>query len=591
VDQEALAAAEAEELDDLKGKRVHAWVVVLPGKRMLEQLIFIEPSTGKCVPSEACPYYGVESLWNSTNYWVNMQSKDIAAAKLDFDMSDTRNWEGLLYDSTASIGQGDGDDDDGLGTTGKADVEEEVNDKLVLADMPPSWVNRLHVPRDLFQNGCPNGYKRTTYRKGEIEHFAPYSREDGLVSKVTIYGDIERTTIAETRETFANRKDKLYRRTTAGKTTHEYFEPGRPRGLKEHILVDGEKRELHFYASARLDGLLSRVELVGKKTYMIFDGSNSPLVYRSVSFDGEAAAADIAPDKNIRKMAEKFRRSHELDAEDDVAKRRFEIAAAMIKVRYHYGADRVTCSSRTYAKDGSGHSIVQVNSFSRQPTDAQMLDDFTKLQAAERECINQIRDYDRQTKEILKKRDYEEQAIQEAEEEAARLSPGAKPTVPQHLTVSAYDTARSKLANEEDDDDANASAVPHDYLTPFLQEPIGVNEPPLTREDALQAREACLRSLKDRLVERANIVQSRLDDENQALSKRQAAFQRNRDHMDPSDEAEYERYCQEAMFRIQILEQRLDRHTELSLQKYAEMDARLRDDPRLLNLKLGATSR
>jgi hypothetical protein len=38
------------------------------------------------------------------------------------------------------------------------------------------------------------------------------------------------------------------------------------------------------------------------------------------------------------------------------------------------------------------------------------------------------------------------------------------------------------------------------------------------------------------------------------------------------------------MFRIQILEQRLDRHTELSLQTYAEMDARLRDDPRLKNL-------
>ena len=79
-------------------------------------------------------------------------------------------------------------------------------------------------------------------------------------------------------------------------------------------------------------------------------------------------------------------------------------------------------------------------------------------------------------------------------------------------------------------------------------------------------------------------MQNRLDEENQALSKRQAAFQRNRDHMDPADEAEYERYCQEAMFRIQILDQRLDRHTELSLQKYAEMDQRLREDPRLRNL-------
>lgn len=119
--------------------------------------------------------------------------------------------------------------------------------------------------------------------------------------------------------------------------------------------------------------------------------------------------------------------------------------------------------------------------------------------------------------------------------------------------------------------------------------PIGPNDPPLTREEAYHAREACLKSLKDRLVERANIVQSRLDEENAALSKRQAAFARNRDHMDPSDEAEYERYAQEAMFRIQILEQRLDRHTEISLAKYSEMDQRLRNDPRLR--ALAATSR
>ena len=54
--------------------------------------------------------------------------------------------------------------------------------------------------------------------------------------------------------------------------------------------------------------------------------------------------------------------------------------------------------------------------------------------------------------------------------------------------------------------------VPHDYLTPFLQEPIGVNDPPLQKEDAFQARDGCLKALKERLVERANIVQSRLDE-------------------------------------------------------------------------------
>ena len=581
LDEEALAAAEAEELDDLKGKRVHAWVVVLPGKRMLEQLIFIEPSTGRCYTADQCPYYGIESVWNATNYWVNMQGTTTAAARLDYDVSDTRKWEGLLWDATGTSALGGGDEDDEEGGAGGED--EDVNDSLTLADMPPSWVTRLHVPKDLFEDGCPNKYKAIQYRKGLIEHFAPYSREDGLVMQVKLFDDAECTEVSETRQTFANRKDKLYRRVTSGTMTHEFFEPGRPTGLKEHIHVEDERRELHFYSTARLDGLVSRFEEEGRKTWMVFDGSYSPLIYRSVTFlDDDSLPADASPDKHIRKMAEKFRRSPEVDAEEDVCKRTFEYAAGLIKVKYHYGDDRVTHSSRTYAKDGSGHSIIQVNSFSRQPTDAQMLDEFTKLQAAERECINEIRDYDRQTKEILKKRDYEEQAIEEAIEEAERLSPGSKLPVPQHLDVSVYDTARSKLNTEQEEEEEDE--VPHDYLTPFLQEPIGVDDDPLSREDALQAREACLRSLKDRLVERANIVQSRLDEENQALSKRQAAFQRNRDHMDPSDEAEYERYCQDAMFRIQILEQRLDRHTELSLKKYAEMDARLRADPRLVKL-------
>lgn len=209
-----------------------------------------------------------------------------------------------------------------------------------------------------------------------------------------------------------------------------------------------------------------------------------------------------------------------------------------------------------------------------------MLEEFTKLQTAERECMNEFRDAERQAKDILKKRKDEELAIEEAAEEAASGG-GTRLPAPAHLSVSVYDTARSRLAIEDEVDENTASQVPHDYLTSFLADPIGVNDPPLSHPEAFAARDACLRALKERLIERANIVQSRLDEENAALSKRQAAAQRQRDHMDPNDEAEYERYCQEAMFRIQILEQRLDRHTELSLTKYAEMDARLRADPRL----------
>ena len=98
---------------------------------------------------------------------------------------------------------------------------------------------------------------------------------------------------------------------------------------------------------------------------------------------------------------------------------------------------------------------------------------------------------------------------------------------------------------------------------------------------AQKARDSCLRALKERLLERANIIQTRLDEENSLLAKKQAAFQRSqRDHDQGGDE-EFERFCGEAMFRIQILEQRLARHEETALQKYADMDFKLRSDPRL----------
>lgn len=87
-------------------------------------------------------------------------------------------------------------------------------------------------------------------------------------------------------------------------------------------------------------------------------------------------------------------------------------------------------------------------------------------------------------------------------------------------------------------------------------------------------------ALKERLLERADIIQKRLDDENQKLAKKQAAFQRSRDHVEGADE-EFEQFCSKAMFTIQILEQRLAQHEVSALQKYADMDLNLRNDPRL----------
>jgi hypothetical protein len=36
-----------DEEDELNGLRIHAWVLVLPGRREIAEAFFIEPSTGK----------------------------------------------------------------------------------------------------------------------------------------------------------------------------------------------------------------------------------------------------------------------------------------------------------------------------------------------------------------------------------------------------------------------------------------------------------------------------------------------------------------------------------------------------------------
>ena len=60
----------------------------------------------------------------------------------------------------------------------------------------------------------------------------------------------------------------------------------------------------------------------------------------------------------------------------------------------------------------------------------------------------------------------------------------------------------------------------------------------------------------------------------------QVGYQRQ-DKDKTSDDEEYEKYVNEAQFRIQILKQRRDRHEEIAKAKFKEMIERLQNDPRL----------
>ena len=144
-----------------------------------------------------------------------------------------------------------------------------------------------------------------------------------------------------------------------------------------------------------------------------------------------------------------------------------------------------------------------------------LLEEYQALVLAEKECVQSVRDMEREVKEIMGTRQREEQHL---------------------LLVPYYDVVRN-AKEESDEEKEQEQAVEHDYLSAFLPQSSRI----MSESEAKSVRERCLQALKDRLIERANTIQSRHDEETAALAKRQANFQRDRDQPSRAEEEEYER--------------------------------------------------
>jgi hypothetical protein len=242
-----------EDDEEMKGIRIHAWVLVLPGKRQVSEPFFIEPSTGTVSDCETDKYLGVESVWGAQNYWVNMQICYDGLKGISFDLSNNVNWEFVLLDNTSPFAKKDKDENEG-------DEEDEDEQKQTqLLDLPPSWVDKLDISKEQFESKCPNGTKTTLYKNAKYEVFAEYHRKDGMVKRISyfatdpIYSNL-------VLEIFANRKDKLSHRIRKNDLIHEYFFPGRSHGLKEHVMENGVTKTMEFFSSARPDGLYRMID-------------------------------------------------------------------------------------------------------------------------------------------------------------------------------------------------------------------------------------------------------------------------------------------------------------------------------------------
>ncbi|KAI8894392.1 hypothetical protein BC833DRAFT_568385 [Globomyces pollinis-pini] len=550
-----------EEDDELKGLRIHAWVLVLPGKREISEAFFIEATTGKIYDCEKADYLGVESVWSATNYWVNMQICYDGLRGISFDLGDNVKWEFVLLDN-AQPGMKKTKDEN------EEEDEDEDEDKLTeIIDLPPSWVSQLNITQEQFESKCPTGGKTVYYRNAKKEIFAEYYRTDGMTTRITFL-DSDKKYPGMVLE-----MDKLIQRVRVNDVIHEFFKPGRSHGLKEHILINGQTKEMIFYGSARPDGLVKRVEEPRKVIYT-FEDRDDRLNYRSITYD-------LTSDNNrtsIQKMTEKFLPSP-IPSDQDIYKKTYFIKDDKIRVVFHLGPGRIVASYREFRKpaaDQKGQVLditqeFQVDPYQKPMKKQHLFSQLTDLFRTEQLFLQAIKIYERELSDILSLRGSEEKDVD--------------------LAISIYDTIRNDTVmmsvpvddqgpeNHTNGVEESQKTVEIDYLSPFL---INYEDPNnLTKDEMLAAKDACLKSLRERLVEKASIIQGRLDDVQGEYQRRQLAYSRNADSMTVEETDAYVKFCNDALFRMHILEKRLAKHKDSAPERYIELDSKLRGDTRL----------
>jgi len=471
-------------------------------------------------------------------------------------------------------------------------------------DLPPSWGSPLVIDRKAIRYAMalhPKFGTTTLSYKSRTEEFATHSNPFGLISRYTEYADVERLRVIKIVEVFARRQDFLFKRIrrlpdsrlkSGGKpmtlnVTEEHFERGRANGLAIIIDEPGVGCDVYFHAGARIDGLLRRREVYGKKTFELYsEAAPNRMWYRSVTFESpqnvphskDKNKAHLVPltvetapkvESRIRKLAEKYRRdlSGSTPSFADIQKLVFHFDKSSTEARYFPAAGCIARSVRVY--DRSSGAMEQVTKDptapAQPPRPYDVNVDFLKACDREKECHTILRLHAKDSFELRQTRAHEVQHVE----------------LSQTLFEVAEERARAglPLVEHEETKSDDLDAEP-DFLLPFLlaAKCHDVNNP--TEKEAKKADKDARSAFKERLSERAGIIQRRLDDENDKLLRRQQAFARNRDHSEAA-EHEFEAFQAESNFRISILENRLERHNSLLPKALADLDQRLHGDLRL----------
>ena len=600
-----------------KVKRCHAWVFVQAGRRDVKESCFIEPATGRPYSTRSSPFTNIVAMWNHANYWVNLQM-NFKTADMRFDLSDAKCWENLFLVTSANTDKDDdankGDEEDEAGVTeGKeGEVDGATHEINRAFDCPATWVEPLVLehPKYLLRFP-PTGRRMVLYHKAKAYFYARGVSRQAVTMRIILYLDAECTIVKEIHEWFENRADKLYKRVRyllGNARNVDHYHPGSLGGVTVWTEYPGKRIEVDFNVDSRLDRLYRRVELIGSKIEEYFEGRSDLLRYRATDCTTDPGLAGsrqftanggtLAPEIHVLKMVLKYDQPAN-PGSDDVATRIFSVPFGKLTTYYHFDKFKVTGKVRTFLHTrGPSIPIMSDQAMMQELGLEEDPDELQDAATAEREAFAAVKGSMAQFHKITEARvNVEANPLMDPSvfdlaldgiwniNLGDRLVGGKKKKAGDGNQDTGGDGDGSSNMDEsqtiaEVANDGNLHTA--DYLAPFLRVVKDVRN--VTKEEALEVRQTCLDAAKARLVERANIIQARLNDENAKLGRKQEQFQRSQREGNLSTE-EYEKYCTDAMFRIQILEQRLVTHEENALKKFLELDVRLSNDPRLKVLK------
>ncbi|CAE7715742.1 DRC7, partial [Symbiodinium microadriaticum] len=480
---------------------MHAWVLVRAGMRDVEEHNFLEPSTGRAFPTSNSPYLAIESLWNKSNYWVNVNI-DLAPSMLDYALSTPTSgpasWERVFLESSAARSRGTGaggnaaakehnhshgdihsSTDDG-GVDSAAVQEADVLERKL--DPPPPWCSVIAIDRAKFLMRYPPVGRRTVqYHKAKVDYFARNQHPQAMVMRVILYLDTARITVSEIHEWFENRRDKMYKRVRyllQGRFVEEFF-PGSVGEVKRWEEWPGKRRDLDFYVDGRLDRMFRREEEIGERISESFSGRPDFLTYRSilVTLDKDRAnaknsytlpAAGLAGELYVLRINQSFDRDPSVPSGTDISHRIFHLTEGRVNTQYHFAEGKITQKVKSYSHAKSGGVLAGTG-------DDMSSEDMEGIQEAaliERECFTAVKTSYVQMVNIVKIR---------SEFEVDVHNDKIEKTVFENALERAEKGATGAVGVEEDNQ-SDAKGV--DYLTPFLRNIKDLSK--ITKEEALE---------------------------------------------------------------------------------------------------------